>query len=208
MSLRTSLAAASLLALAACGTGTYNPGIEPVHQPVVERIDYTLDVRASGGGLGDEETLRVADWFETLELGYGDRVSIDDPSPYGNAEARDAIAGQAARYGLLLSDSAPVTTGAVGEGLLRVVVSRQTASVPDCPDWSRPSQPEFGNSTMSNYGCASATNLAAMVANPEDLIRGQQGALDSRVNERAIRVYRAKVPTGAGALKTESTEER
>lgn len=206
MSLRVILSAAPLLALAACGAGTYNPGIEPVHQPVVERIDYALDLRAAGGGLGDGEIARVADWFETLELGYGDRVAIDDPSAYGNAEARDAVAAQAARYGLLLSEGAPVTTGAIGEGTLRVVVSRQTASVPDCPDWSRPSQPEYGNSTMSNYGCASANNLAAMIASPEDLIRGQEGALDSRVNARAIQAYRSKLPTGTGELKTEATK--
>lgn len=206
MSLRTILAAAPLLALVACGSGTFNPGLESVHQPVVERIDYALDLRSSGGGLGDGEVLRVADWFETLELGYGDRVSVDDPSPYGNAEARDAIAAQVARYGILLSEGAPVTTGQIGEGTLRVVVSRQTASVPECPDWSRPSQPEFGGSTMSNYGCAMATNLAAMIANPEDLVRGQQGRLDSNVNARAIRAYRGKAPTGTGDLKAETTK--
>jgi pilus assembly protein CpaD len=56
---------------------------------------------------------------------------------------------------------------------------------------------------MSNYGCAVNSNLAAMVANPEDLLHGREGAavLDSRTATRAVEMYRTKPPTGAGELK-------
>lgn len=208
----TKTAAAPLLALACalggCGEGTYNPGLESVHQPVVNRVDYVLDLRANGGDLAVGESARLATWFDNLALAYGDRVAIDDPAGY-NAEARNGVAGQAARYGLLLSSAAPVTAGAVPEGSLRVVVSRMSASVPGCPDWSRPSHPEYGGSATSNYGCASATNLAAMIANPEDLVRGREieDGLTNRAGSRAINTYRAKPPTGAKDLKVESTGE-
>jgi pilus assembly protein CpaD len=44
------------LMLTACG-GTYNPGLETVHQPVVSRLDYTLDLTTGGGdGLAGGET--------------------------------------------------------------------------------------------------------------------------------------------------------
>lgn len=194
------------LTLGACG-GTRNAGLESVHQPVVNRLDYALDLNTAGsGGLADGESQRLAGWFDTLRVGYGDRISIDDPSPYGSAASRDAVASVAARYGLLLDDGAPVTTGEVGGGMIRVVVSRMSASVRGCPDWSRPSQPEYAASSMSNFGCATNTNLAAMVANPEDLIHGQVGSTDQRVSSKAIKTYRDKAPTGAADLKQESSK--
>jgi pilus assembly protein CpaD len=194
------------LALGACG-GTKNAGLESVHQPVVSRLDYALDLSTGGsGGLNQGEAQRLATWFDTLRVGYGDRISIDDPSSYGSAASRDAVAAVAARYGLLLNEGAPVTTGAVEGGMVRVVVSRMSATVRGCPDWSRSSQPEYEASGMSNYGCASNANLAAMVASPEDLIRGQSGRTDQRVSSKAIQTFRNKELTGAQALKQESSK--
>lgn len=197
------------LTLAGCmgGGGTVNQGLETVHQPVVSRIDYTLDLRASGGGLAPGESGRLSSWFNNLDLVYGDRVSIDDRSGY-NIEARETVSAQAAAYGLLLGEGAPVTTGTLASDSVRVVVSRMTAAVPGCPDWSRDSHPEFEGATMSNFGCATSTNLAAMIANPEDLITGRKIGTgnDSNVSTRAIGAYRAKPPTGAQDLKREDTK--
>jgi pilus assembly protein CpaD len=194
------------LTLGACG-GTANPGLESVHQPVVNRLDYALDLNTGGNGsLTEGESQRLAAWFDTLRVGYGDRISVDDPSPYGGAASREAVASVAARYGLLLNESAPVTTGTVQAGMVRVVVSRMSASVRGCPDWSRQSQPEYEASTTSNHGCATNSNLAAMIANPEDLIRGQTGSTDQRVSSKAIKTFRDKEPTGAAALKQENSK--
>lgn len=191
------------LTLAACG-GTYNPGLESVHQPVVNRFDYTLDLSTGGdAGLASGESQRLAAWFDTLGVGYGDRISIDGGSAYAGSASRDAIAAVAARDGLLLAEGAPITTGTVADGMVRVVVSRMAASVSGCPDWSRASQPEYGMSTMSNFGCASNTNLAAMVADPEDLVRGREGRADGQVASKAIQSFRAKKPSGDEDLKIE-----
>lgn len=66
-----------------------------------------------------------------------------------------------------------------------------TAVVPGCPDWSRPSQPEFGASTTSDFGCAVKSNLAAMVADPMDLVRAKEGGgTDAFVAQKAIRSWR------------------
>jgi pilus assembly protein CpaD len=157
-----------------CG-GTLNRSVDSVHQPVVSRTDYSFDVQNTGSGLASGEAQRLAGWFASLRLGYGDRVQVDDagsPDP----TALDEIAAQAQRYGLILADTAPVTAGQVAPGTIRVVVSRLTASVPGCPDYSRQYEPNFGAHTSSNYGCATNSNLAAMIARPEDLVRGQPGA--------------------------------
>ncbi|MBC7986441.1 MAG: CpaD family pilus assembly protein [Sphingomonadaceae bacterium] len=206
--LATSTVLAVALTLGACNTPS-NPGLTSVHQPVVSRTDYVFDVSASGDGMSPGEMMRVNDWFNAIELGYGDRVSIDDPNPYGGAARRAAVAELAARHGMLLADVAPITAGQVRPGEMRVVVSRAVATVPGCPDWRRPSTPDFSASTTSNYGCGVNSNLAAMVANPEDLVRGQRGALggDARTTTRAIEAYRNAEPTGSDDLEAPATSE-
>ncbi|MBD8618504.1 CpaD family pilus assembly protein [Sphingomonas sp. CFBP 13728] len=196
---------ASALLLAGC-MGTENRGLESVHQPVVSRSDYALDLGVSGGALAPGEERRLAGWMTTMRLAYGDRVAIDDPAGEG-LRAHDAVAAVIAGYGLLLSDDAPVTPAAVTPGTIRVVVSRMRAAVPRCPDWSRDSTNEFESNTSSNYGCAVNRNLAAMVANPADLVRGAPGTetTDAAVSYKAIDTYRKKAPTGASGLAAAST---
>ncbi len=156
------------------GCGTYNGGVESVYQPVVSRNDYSIDLETSGYALAPGESQRLAGWMQAMRLGYGDHVAIDDGAD--GSTGRDQIAAEVGHYGLLLSDRAPVTQGRIAPGSVRVVVTRMSAAVPNCPDYSRVYQPDYTASTSSNFGCAINTNLAAMVANPGDLVRGQPGA--------------------------------
>lgn len=200
----TPLLLAPALLLSACGT--YNGGVESVYQPVVERNDYVFDVRTAGYALAPGEAQRLAGWLESMGLRYGDRISIDDGGN-GNAEgARGAIADETNRYGLMLSDQAPVTVGQIAPGTVRVVVTRTTASVPNCPDYSRQYTPDWSQSTSSNYGCATNSNLAAMVADPADLVRGASGSpvTDPMTGSKAIRALRGARPTGGGGTEVKS----
>ena len=89
-----------------------------------------------------------------------------------------------------------------------MVVSRRRASVPGCPNWSVASQPNFENRTMSNYGCGVESNIAAMVANPEDLVHGREatGTGDVNTAARAVIMYRSTAPTGIKGLEASSTK--
>ncbi|WP_414901384.1 CpaD family pilus assembly protein [Sphingomonas flavalba] len=209
-SLSTSTLIVLSLGLGACGTGStgFNQGLETVHQPVVSRTDYVIDLASGGAGLAPGERERLAGWFASMRIGYGDRISVDDQAAYGGANARDAVAQLAAEQGLMLADTAPVTAGEIPPGAVRVVVSRTRAEVPTCPDWGRGST-EMTGSNMSNYGCSVSTNLAAMVANPEDLIHGRDpaGANDASTSGRAIKQYRERKPSGDGDLKSETTSK-
>ena len=203
-----SLAVSLSLVLGACGgMGTENRTLYSVHQPVVERTNFTLDASAGGDGLAVSEQQRVSGWFEAMGLGYGDRVSLDDPT--ANPALKDDLAALAGRHGLLVTEGSPVTAGYVEPGQARIVVTRSTASVPGCPDWSANNEANEYNATYPGYGCAVNGNLAAMVANPEDLISGQQGTGQTVVttSTKAIRSYREKAPTGAGDLTEVSTNE-
>ena len=198
---------ASALGMGACGP--INRGLESVNQPVVSRADYALDVSANALGYGSgAEERRIDGWFDALHLSYGDHVTIDDPSPGANSAAREAVARLLAQRGLLLGEESPTTPGQIAPGTVRIVVSRSSAEVHNCPNWDRISQPEFASSTMSNFGCAVNANLAAMVANPQDLVRGQSnaGGADARSVNKAVKAYRDAQPTASGGLKTESTK--
>lgn len=195
------------LGLLASACGTENRGLESVHQPVVQRSDFVLDLQTSYDGLAAGETRRLSGWFDSLQLGYGDHISIDDPSGDGGGVARQAVGAIAAHYGLLLDRQAPVTQGAIAPGSVRVVVSRMKASVPNCPDWSRSADHNFDNHSMSNFGCAVNSNLAAMVADPQDLVRGRDSSApaDAATAGKAIKGYRDKPTAATGDLKAEST---
>lgn len=187
------------LALAACGgDGPHNASLNSIKQPVVERTNYMFDLAAGTSGLTVPEQQRLADWFETLDLGYGDRVSVDDA--LASRAVRDDIAGIAARHGILLSDGTPVTQGFVNPGNVRVIVTRSTAHVPDCPDWSNQFGTTLANTMSEGHGCAVNSNFAAMVADPEHLLEGAKGTGETTVmtSNAAINSFRDRAPTGNG----------
>jgi pilus assembly protein CpaD len=199
------LAALALpLLLAACGStggGPSNATLYSVHQPVVERHDFTLDLVAGAGGLSVPEQARLADWFEAMDVGYGDRIAIDDP--VNSPATREDVAALAGRHSLLLAEGAPVTEGHVAPGRVRVVVTRSSATVPGCPDWNNGLRTSLGNRTSPGYGCAINSNLAAMVADPEHLLEGAHGNGETMVSTstRAIEAYRegsVAAPAGGG----------
>jgi pilus assembly protein CpaD len=202
------IAALSVPALMLGGCGTVNRGVDSIKQPVVSRTDYVFDVQVTTNGLAPGEADRVAGWLSSMKLRYGDHVSVDDPNPYGSA-AKGQVASIAARYGILIDDRAPITSAPLNAGMVRIVVSRTVATVPGCPDYTRSGSSEFEGSSTSNFGCATNASLAAMIADPLDLVRGQPGTetFDSKQSGRAIDAYRKATPSGAGGttIKSEST---
>ncbi|MFM6932484.1 MAG: CpaD family pilus assembly protein [Novosphingobium sp.] len=194
------------LSLGACGGMPSNRSLESVHQPVVQRTNYTLDLTSGPGGLAAGEQSRLAGWFEAMDLKYGDRISIDDP--LASRATRASVEAVASRFGMLVGETAPQTPGYVNAGTVRVVVSRSFASVQGCPDWGTKSDTNMHNATSSGYGCAINGNIAAMVANPEDLVKGSSGTGVTTVmsSTKAIDSYRTQAPTGEKGLKATSTQ--
>ncbi|KGB57343.1 CpaD family pilus assembly protein [Sphingopyxis sp. SE2] len=188
--------------LAGCTGAAYsNRSLESVHQPVVRNNLYQFDVATANGELPPGEQGRLQGWLDAMGVRYGDRIAVEDPSTYGATSAQATVRAMVERRGLLLSRDVPVTTGAVPEGYLRVVVTRASASVPGCPNWESKSSLNPANATSSNYGCAINSNLATMVADPNDLIKGTRDTgHDPLAATRAIQTYRTKPQTGAGEL--------
>ncbi|MEE4289569.1 MAG: CpaD family pilus assembly lipoprotein [Erythrobacter sp.] len=197
---RLILAAALGLGLAGCGGMANNNTLYSTKQPIVDRQNFTLDVNTIQNGLPVSEQARLNGWFEAMDLRYGDRVAIEDPG--ANPAVTNAVNDLAGRYGIIVSNTAPTTSGFLQPGQARVVITRSSAYVPGCPDWSKQSDMNYLNATSPGYGCATNSNVAAMVANPEDLLEGQKGTGENVIATatKAITTLREAAPTGAGGL--------
>jgi pilus assembly protein CpaD len=187
--------------VAACTTQHDLPdtGVAAINVPVVTAADYVFDAATPGGSLAPGEADRVNGWFQGLGIGYGDTIYVD--GGYAD-QARAQVASIAGQYGMMVSAGAPVTAGMVQSGTVRVVVSRRRATVPYCPNWSLPSQPNYDNRNLSTFGCGVNGNLAAMIANPEDLVHGREGSgvNDTTTAAKAVIFYRSTPPSGSKGL--------
>ena len=188
------------LAVAGCAGMPTNTSLYSEKQPVVERTNFTFDVDTVSNGLSISEQQRLNGWFEAMDLRYGDRVAVEDPS--ANPAVANAVNELAGRYGLIVEKVAPSTEGFLQPGQARVVITRSTASVPGCPDWSAKADSNYLNATSPGYGCATNSNIAAMVADPQDLIEGKKGDGGSVVStgNKAIKTLREAEQSGAGGL--------
>ena len=194
------LASVALLG-ALVGCGPVNRSVNTVKAPTLHSTQLAHDVRfGSYDGLAPDQARALEEWLASIDLAYGDRVSVDDPVQAGAGARRAAIAGVVAKFGMMVEDTAPVTA-ALPAGTARVVITRTKVTTPDCPDWRRKSNPELQASAMSNFGCATVSNLAAMVADPNDLVEGQvyTGA-DGHTTSKAIDGFRARKPTNGDPL--------
>ncbi len=187
------IAASLAFTLAGCGAIGENASLYSTNQPVVTRTNYAIDLNMDSSGVSESEKVRIGEWFDALDLGYGDRIALDFGGGYPSAAAQQDVAQLAAERGMLLKKTAPVTAGNVLPGTVRVVVTRSEASVPNCPNWSKYSDTNFNSYNSPNYGCATNSNLASMVADPEDLVRGKEAGpdTDGRGNV-AVEAYRNK----------------
>ncbi len=80
---------------------------------------------------------------------------------------------------------------------LRLSYLQFVAIPPDCPDWSENIGRDPQNMPYPNMGCATQRNLAAMVANPEDLVASaRRDAASGRAPRRGVgQIYRRARPT-------------
>src|SRR3546814_12015507 len=110
--------------------------------PIVASNQLSHDVAANVSGIDPAGARALDDWFASITLGYGDRVTVDDPVSYGAVERRAAVAQAVGRYGLLLDGTEPVTRGSVPARKGRVVLTRRTDWVAKVDDRSARSHTE------------------------------------------------------------------
>jgi pilus assembly protein CpaD len=160
-----------LLGLGAC-VSEYSKSEAPVALQV-DGAQSRVEIAFAGGSdrLSPGEARRLDSLVLAGNIRRGDRVVIAAAGPPRLAERRAAaISTELLRYGIVAStrilDIVPANRAIVAVG-------RYTVTLPACPNWSQSLSYEFTNAFSSNYGCADATNLGLMVADPADLVSGR-----------------------------------
>lgn len=172
---------APLLAMAAVLAGCASEPSQPLQAERTTEMPNAIEVSVSHRTLAVHfdagETAPKPKDVAALNvlLGAGDIVSGDEvrieraASVIADARAR-ALAGALARQGLRTTIAAP---GGAPDGELRLLIEHAVATVPRCPNWTKPPGNDFENTLHSDFGCAIAIDLAAMVADPRDLVEGR-----------------------------------
>lgn len=187
--LRTALAGGALAAFAALSAGcTSTPGANPMlaydsqlrHPILLSDEPEVLDmpVGMKGPALSPEIEVAIRAYVRDYRAAGTGGITIQVPSGAAN-EVAAASTGHAVHYALVRAGvprgNIQVVPYHVGDharpASLRLSYLRVKAVVPTCGIWPERQANPFDNSQYHNFGCATQHNLAAMVANPADLVR-------------------------------------
>lgn len=182
----------AILAAASC-TPTESYWSEPQarKQNQIEPIRLVHDVRfPSGNQLSPAEMTQLENFLVRNDIGYGDRVYVlTSSSASGPVSQRSKAVLDYMKVHGVWSESLP--SPEAQPGLVRIVVNRYVVVPPNCPDWSKPATSDYSNTPLGNLGCANTSNLGLMVADPRDLVHGQNpGPADATGSALAIQRYR------------------
>jgi pilus assembly protein CpaD len=195
--IRLGLLAALAGLLAACAPTLQDSqwtGADTPKQNKVLYLRQAHEVRFEAGKetLSPAEQQRLAAFLAREEVGRSDEISL---AAGGDGKEQTLAARRAAAVagylrGLNLKPEPDATSTAPADRVT-VSVGRYVVVPPNCPDWRKPSTDDPANSPSSNFGCATATNLGLMVADPHDLISGKASSeSDAEYNALAVRRYR------------------
>ena len=199
-SLRLLPVLAAALSLAACASSAPRDIPRASAAPETVRVEMPVDAR-DNGLTWDQIDLIAALASEYKARGHGPLV-ISYPQNAGNAAAAvDAISEARTRlyaHGLDWRQIAGGAYEARGRSSAPVVFSftRYQAVAPKCPGGWEDLTNVRGDDNWARFGCATAANLAAMVADPRDLSapRGFD-APDAGRRQTVLENYRAGRPT-------------
>jgi pilus biogenesis lipoprotein CpaD len=120
-----------------------------------------------------DEQAQLANFLNNTVAERGMAVMVERPARRADRLTRqraEALVGWLTREGFHVHR---YDAGDVDPGKVRIAVDHLVAMAPNCPNWEYHKYHEYGSQPSPNFGCADRANLAAMVANPRDLIVGQ-----------------------------------
>ena len=136
------------------------------------RLQHDMTFVPGSAKLADGEAESLANFFEQAETTGGDRIYLQPATNDKLTASRiSQLADELVRQGLLAT-TLPAASSIPADHMT-VVVERYVVTPPDCPNWTKPASSDHTNTLPSNFGCADATNLGLMVADPRDLLVGR-----------------------------------
>ena len=148
------------------------------HPIAVKEGETTLDLAVYRGasGLNPSQKAQLYTFLRDYKAHGLDRILIKAPSGGANETAAmhayDEVRGALRKMGVAPSAVTlePYFANYDPNAPLRLSYLQYVAEPPDCPDWSENLARDPQNMPWPNLGCATQRNLAAAVANPEDLV--------------------------------------
>ena len=180
------------------------------HPIAVEPSFRDLKMQFLGGadGISMDDAVKFDAFLADYRLHGNGSLGISVPN---GAASRAAIAyfGERAAATGISRDKILVTTRDAGNGDPRVDVSyiAYTARTQACGDWSENEAITFDNRTPKNFGCSVQQNIAAMVADPRDLLGpGAIGPLDTQRRTNVMDHYEKGEITQAAKARDQSAD--
>ncbi|MEO0983077.1 MAG: CpaD family pilus assembly protein [Pseudomonadota bacterium] len=177
-----------------------------------QTVMLELPLAGPNGELSEGDTRRLREFFiDYTRKGHGLMVVATPQSP-GERDAAVAGAMRARELAFELGIEYSEVEGGVfdadadGGAPLVVAYNVYEAVAPDCPTLAEQDLADFGsNSELSSFGCVVNANIAAMIAEPGDLL-GQRPLDEGDVVRRRIQfeLYREGQPTGSARAEGES----
>ena len=216
-------AASVTLVLAGCRAdteGTRVAGwslVEPSHRhPImVTQQPTTLSIRVSRGsyGMSPHQRAQVISFLERYRgVDAGNtRLIIEAPSGTTNEVASmQAVAEIRALMSEIGFDAAkvgvePVQANGDQQAPIRISYLRYVAEGPQCGKWPSNLGESSANLNYPNLGCATQANLAAMIANPADLVAPRTSTPGS--GERSHTMWE-KYVKGESTIATKQSDEK
>ena len=180
--------------LTACDSpGEWSPAEAPRQTRVdFQRLTHTAGFAANATQLAQGEQQSLGAFLQAAQVTTDDPVYLEGASEDRLSAARiSTLARDLTRQGFSVA-ALPASANAVPRNALLVVVERYVVTPPDCPNWTKSQSGDHENAQASNFGCADATNLGLMVADPRDLVIARQlGPAGAAQAGLAIQRYRA-----------------
>ena len=168
----------------------------PIQLSLVTRA-HTVPFASSSSAPDATEVAKLNDFLARSDAAPGKQILIERAIGPLDDKRTSRLLAAFARQGLK-----PTVNWAsdVPPNEMRVVIENYVATAPNCPNWSKAPGNDFANTMHSDFGCSTASNLAAMVADPRDLEAGRtMGPASGDQALSAIHQYRTGKPASSSS---------
>ena len=169
------------------------------HPLLVEPSYQSMKVSYAANGTDPASAAKLEAFITEYRTHGNGKIAINVPSGPGMQQTVVSLSNQINEMGIgrdrILVASHDAATGGSQVELNYISYQARTAA---CGDWSEDLAFTAGNTTASNFGCSNQHNIAAMVADPRDLLgpRAMDGA-DATRRQTVIGNYETGKVSGA-----------
>ena len=171
------MALAAVLVAGSCATSSYvaNPAVYAdgtVNHPISVEPGYRsirISAPLSGGRLSTDESAQLAMFVADFLSGGNGALTVSVPAGADSSETIGLVGEKLVAMGVPRSRIL-VGTAAEAGGHIEIGYVAYAAHTAPCGNWTQDANDTDENLPMPDFGCSVQHNIAAMVANPRDLV--------------------------------------